>query len=64
MSCRHLVLLLMVLPRTCLAGESWPQFRGPDGQGHSDAVGLPTTWSDDENVTWKTAIAGRGWSSP
>ena len=45
-------------------GENWPQFRGPDGQGHSDATGLPVTWSEKENIKWKTAIHDRGWSSP
>lgn len=46
------------------AEESWPQFRGPGGQGHSDATDLPESWSEQENVAWKTAIPGRGWSSP
>ncbi len=48
---------------TCVAAE-WKQFRGPDGQGHTDAKELPLTWSETENVRWKTAIPGRGWSSP
>src|SRR5207244_5263742 len=26
--------------------------------------GLPMTWSETENVKWKTQIAGEGWSSP
>ncbi len=47
-----------------LLAEDWPQFRGPDGQGHSSERGLPTRWSETENVTWKVAVAGRGWSSP
>ena len=42
----------------------WPQFRGPDGQGHSDAVGVPLTWSESESVVWKTPLPGQGWSSP
>ena len=42
----------------------WPQFRGPDGQGHSDAQGLPLRWSEEKSVTWKTSIPGKGWSSP
>ena len=46
------------------AGENWPQFRGPGGDGHCDAKGLPLKWSETENVTWKTAIHDRGWSSP
>jgi outer membrane protein assembly factor BamB len=49
------------------AGEpiaSWPDFRGPRGDGHSDAVGLPWQWSEQQNVVWKTPLPGRGWSSP
>ena len=42
----------------------WPQFRGPDGQGHSAEQGLPLAWSESENVAWKTPIEGLGWSSP
>lgn len=44
--------------------DHWPQFRGPDGNGHSSAKGLPTTWSETTNVRWKTAIHGKAWSSP
>lgn len=46
------------------AAEQWPQFRGPHGDGHSAAKGLPLKWSETENVKWKTPIHGRGWSSP
>jgi len=45
-------------------GDDWFQFRGPDGQGHSSALGLPTHWSATDQVRWKTPIPGRGWSSP
>ncbi len=45
-------------------GEDWCQFRGPGGQGHSTAAALPTHWSTTENVAWKAAIPGKGWSSP
>ncbi|MDZ4685819.1 MAG: PQQ-binding-like beta-propeller repeat protein [Planctomycetaceae bacterium] len=45
------------------AGE-WPQFLGPTGDSHSTATGLPVTWSESENVVWKTPLHGRGWSSP
>ncbi|MEO6235812.1 MAG: PQQ-binding-like beta-propeller repeat protein [Vicinamibacterales bacterium] len=47
-----------------LALAQWPQFRGPDGNGVSPATGVPVTWSETENVRWKTAIHGRAWSSP
>lgn len=49
---------------TTWAAEDWPQFRGPDGQGHSDAIGLPLVWTETKNVKWKTPIPGQGWSSP
>ncbi|HEV8482214.1 MAG TPA: PQQ-binding-like beta-propeller repeat protein [Blastocatellia bacterium] len=45
-------------------GDDWPQFRGPEGNGHSDARDLPLNWSETKNVVWKTPIHGRGWSSP
>lgn len=45
------------------AGD-WPEFRGPDGQGHSAEQGLPVEWSESRNVAWKTAVPGLGWSTP
>jgi outer membrane protein assembly factor BamB len=42
----------------------WPQFRGPSGQGLSEATNPPTQWSADSNIRWKTPIPGSGWSSP
>ena len=44
--------------------ESWWQFRGPRGDGHAAAVNLPKNWNESKNVTWKTAIHDRGFSSP
>jgi outer membrane protein assembly factor BamB len=47
------------------AAEVWPQWRGPEGQGHAGlAHDLPVTWSETEHVAWKTPLPGRGWSSP
>src|SRR5437867_9896037 len=42
----------------------WPQFRGPNGQGHSNARVFPLHWSERDNVAWKVPIPGTGWSSP
>jgi sugar lactone lactonase YvrE/enterochelin esterase-like enzyme len=51
-------------PSTATEPE-WPQWRGPGGQGHApEARDLPLTWSETENVAWKTPLPGRGWSSP
>lgn len=48
----------------CLAGESWWQFLGPDGNGHAKWADLPVHWTDGKNVVWRTAIHDHGWSSP
>jgi outer membrane protein assembly factor BamB len=57
--------LLLILTSTLKqASDNWPQFRGPAGTGHSDARDLPLTWSEQQNIVWKTAIHDRGWSSP
>ncbi len=55
---------LLTLSAASRAGENWPQFRGPTGQGFADATGLPVTWSETENVKWKTPLKGKAWSSP
>ena len=44
------------------AETNWPQFRGEDGSGFTDAE-LPVTWTTDDYV-WQTKIPGSGWSSP
>ena len=46
------------------SASNWPQFRGPGGDGHAGTSQVPLTWSETNNVKWKTAIHGRGWSSP
>jgi outer membrane protein assembly factor BamB len=57
-------MLISIAAAAAFSSDEWPDYRGVDGQGHSDAKGLPTSWSDTENVTWKTTIPGKGWSSP
>lgn len=64
-----LFLVLTTYLRTGAAASpasEWPQWRGPDGQGHAPANmrGLPLEWSETNHVTWKTPIPGRGHSSP
>jgi outer membrane protein assembly factor BamB len=44
-------------------GADWPAFRG-DGASVSQAVDLPTKWSDDEGVAWRLSLDGYGQSSP
>jgi outer membrane protein assembly factor BamB len=55
---------LLLLPGLVRAGD-WPGWRGPTGAGYSDEKDLPLTWGKkDENVLWKVALEGRGYSSP
>jgi outer membrane protein assembly factor BamB len=62
---RCFVLLLIAFFTLPLSANEWRQFRGPEGSGHAkDAKNLPSTWSEAENVVWKSALPGRGWSSP
>ena len=64
----NLAFLFSLLP--LLARADWPEFRGPFGDGHVQAagetnvIGLPLSWSETENVQWKTEIPYRGWSTP
>ena len=57
-------LLLALGVGPLFAEERWTEFRGPGGSGLSTSTGLPREWSESTNVAWKTAIHGRGWSSP
>ncbi|MFL2910328.1 MAG: PQQ-binding-like beta-propeller repeat protein [Limisphaerales bacterium] len=57
-----LLILSALIP--CFMKADWPQFRGPDGQGHSKSKNVPLEWSDEKNVKWKMAVPGKGFSSP
>ncbi len=46
------------------SSASWPQFRGPDGQGNSTATDVPIRFGLEQAVRWRTPIEGKGWSSP
>jgi outer membrane protein assembly factor BamB len=61
---RPVAAILLVLGLTHPTFADWPQFRGPTGQGLSDAKNPPTEWGPDTNVAWKVEVPGRGWSSP
>ena len=55
---------VLLLAAPAAEGGDWPEFRGPDGQGHSVETGLPAAWGEDRNVEWKAPVPGRGWSTP
>jgi outer membrane protein assembly factor BamB len=59
-----LTLAICAAPQTAADDANWPQWRGPDGLGVSAGTGYPEEWAPDKNVAWKTAVPGRGHSSP
>ncbi len=58
------VAVAITLPSLVGAADAWPQFRGPGGQGISTATNVPLHWSSTNNIAWKIAVPGHGWSSP
>jgi outer membrane protein assembly factor BamB len=45
------------------SAPAWPHWRGPSHTGVAGGS-APLTWSDTQNVRWKVAIPGRGFSTP
>ncbi len=56
-------LLILALALPTIAAD-WPQFRGPTGDGVTTETNLPLTWSEKENLVWRTELPGPGSSSP
>lgn len=67
---RSLLLLLLLatiglssLPAAAAEPDAWPQWRGPGGRGLAPEAVVPTEWNES-TIAWRTAIEGRGHSSP
>ena len=59
---KRLILLSFLFP---LQAADWPQWRGADQNNHAPSTAKPPIeWSEDKNVSWKTAIPGHGHSTP
>lgn len=61
--CSGLLLTLVTFAAISASGQEWPRFRGINGQGVSDAKGIPTSWSESD-YAWKASLPGIGHSSP
>jgi len=53
---RTLSLTLFALAATSAAGEDWPQFRGPSGDGCAVAKNLPERWGGFDGPAWQTSV--------
>ncbi|MEA3224540.1 MAG: PQQ-binding-like beta-propeller repeat protein [Planctomycetota bacterium] len=62
---KHLSTVVIVLTATSgLLADDWRGFRGIEKDGRHEEAAGPLNWSSSQNVAWKTAIPGRGHSSP
>src|SRR5437762_20871 len=57
-------LIVLALLTTPLMAANWPAWRGPNGDGISSETEFPKTWSQTENIVWKTPLPGPGNSTP
>ena len=56
--------LLLGILLTCAAhGQEWSRFRGPNGQGISDAKTIPVKWTE-KDYNWKVKLPAGGHGSP
>lgn len=51
-------------PALSARADSWPEFRGPDGDGHASSARVPLRWSATSQIRWKIPVDGKAWSSP
>lgn len=58
------VSLFSLLSQTLAVADSWPQFRGPQGNGIAHQATPPIRFGEDQNLSWKTELPGKAWSSP
>ncbi|MEA3402357.1 MAG: PQQ-binding-like beta-propeller repeat protein [Armatimonadota bacterium] len=56
--------LLLSLASGTVGADEWLGWRGVEREGRSESPTGPTEWSATDNVAWKTAIPGEGYSSP
>jgi outer membrane protein assembly factor BamB len=59
-----LTILLFTVAERGIRAENWPNWRGPHEDGISSEKNLPTEWSPESGIRWKTLIEGKGHSSP
>jgi len=66
MTCRRnlfLTLCVTLLFGGSVVAQEWTRFRGPNGNGESEATTIPVTWAD-KDYKWKVELPGIGHSSP
>ena len=44
--------------------SNWPAWRGPLANGIAPKSNPPVAWSETQNIKWRTAVPGKGFSTP
>ncbi len=60
---RGFSLLFGILLTSVVQGHEWTRFRGPNGQGISQAQTIPVKWTE-QDFNWKVKLPAGGHSSP
>src|SRR5512143_2956522 len=58
-----LLLLFGILLASVAKGQEWTRFRGPNGQGISQAATIPAKWTE-KDYNWRVKLPGGGHGSP
>ena len=67
---RFIPLLLVIITNSVLSQtgsgyeRNWPAWRGPLANGIAPKSDPPVSWSENNNIKWRTAIPGKGFSTP
>jgi outer membrane protein assembly factor BamB len=67
---RFIPLLFIIISNSVLSQgttdyeNNWPGWRGPLANGITPESDPPVSWSENTNIKWKTAIPGKGFSTP
>lgn len=59
-----LLFFLFVLFSCNNSTPNWTHFRGSEMDGYAQVNAAPLKWNSNENIAWKSAVKGTGWSSP
>ncbi|QDU30048.1 outer membrane biogenesis protein BamB [Anatilimnocola aggregata] len=57
------LLLVATFTSSARSEPNWPRWRGPNENGHTSDKDVPLKWSEGD-LAWKTALPGKGQSSP
>lgn len=57
------IAVISLLLASVVSAGQWPRFRGPNGQGISDAKTIPVKWTQSD-YDWRIKLPGGGPSSP